>query len=107
MTFFAQETGHYMRHATSRGWRSCVFNRRSHAGVPLTTPTFNVMGDTNDTKEQVRFVRERFPNSYLAMVGVSAGSGLLFSYLGKEGNNTPINVAAALCPAYDIRRAFR
>ena len=96
-----------MRHATSRGWRSCVFNRRSHAGVPLTTPTFNVMGDTNDTKEQVRFVRERFPSSYLAMVGVSAGSGLLFSYLGKEGNNTPINVAAALCPAYDIRRAFR
>jgi len=107
ITGSALETGHYMRHATSRGWRSCVFNRRSHAGVPLTTPTFNVMGDTNDTKEQVRFVRERFPNSYLAMVGVSAGSGLLFSYLGKEGNNTPINVAAALCPAYDIRRAFR
>ena len=96
-----------MRYATRRGWKSCVFNRRGHAGVSLTSPCFNVMGDAADTKAQVDFVKEKHPGSYLAMVGISAGSGLLFTYLGKEGNNTPVRTAAALCPAYDIRRAFR
>jgi hypothetical protein len=55
-----------------------------------------------DTKAQVDFVKEKHPGSYLAMVGISAGSGLLFTYLGKEGKNTPVRAAAALCPAYDI-----
>ena len=40
-------------------------------------------------------------------VGISAGSGLLVTYLGKEGEATPVRAAAALCPAYDITRAFR
>ena len=96
-----------MRYATRRGWKSCVFNRRGHAGVSLTSPCFNVMGDASDTKAQVDFVKEKYPTSYLAMVGISAGSGLLFTYMGKMGGETPVRTAAALCPAYDIRRAFR
>jgi len=107
ITGSAYETGHYMRYATRRGWKSCVFNRRGHAGVGLTSPCFNVLGDVRDTMAQVARIKEMFPTSYLAMVGVSAGSGLLFTYLGKVGTDTPIRAAAALCPAYDIRRAFR
>jgi len=107
ITGSAYETGHYMRYATRRGWKSCVFNRRGHAGVSLTSPSFNVMGDASDTKAQVDFVKEKYPTSYLAMVGISAGSGLLFTYMGKMGGDTPVRTAAALCPAYDIRRAFR
>jgi len=107
ITGSAKETGHFMRYASRRGWRSCVFNRRGHAGVPLTSPSFNVMGEAMDTKAQVEAVLRRYPHlSYLAMVGISAGSGLLVTYLGKEGDNTPVKAAAALCPAYDITRAF-
>lgn len=107
ITGSAKETGHFMRYATRRGWRSCVFNRRGHAGVPLTSPSFNVMGEAADTKAQVQAVLRRYPDiSYLAMVGISAGSGLLVTYLGKEGDNTPVQAAAVLCPAYDITRAF-
>ena len=102
-----QEVGHYMRYATSRGWRSCVFNRRGHAGLYLTSPSFNIVGDPGDTKVQVEHVRQRFPASFLAMVGISAGCGSLLSYLGSEARDTPVSVAAALCPAYDIERAFR
>ena len=51
-------------------------------------------------------IHTRYPNSYLAMVGISAGCGLLMSYLGSQPN-TPIKATAALCPAYDIERAFR
>ena len=96
-----------MRYATSRGWRSCVFNRRGHPGLYLTSPSFNIVGDPRDTKAQVDQVRRRFPASFLAMVGISAGCGSLLSYLGSQATNTPVSVAAALCPAYDIERAFR
>ena len=42
------------------------------------------MGEASDTAAQVEAVRKRFPNSsFLAMVGISAGSGLLVTYLGK------------------------
>ena len=101
------EVGHYTRAATARGWRSAVFTRRGHGGLRLATPRFSVLGDPADTRTQVEFVRSRHPHSFLAMVGVSAGSGLLFSYLGREADTTPVQAAVALCPAYDIRRAFR
>ena len=85
------------------------------------------MGESSDTAAQVESVRKKFPDSsYLAMVGISAGSGLLVTYLGKvnlviicfsqsdlrsgfsqEGDRTPVQAAASLCPAYDITRAFR
>ena len=48
------------------------------------------MGEASDTAAQVEAVRKRFPNSsFLAMVGISAGSGLLVTYLGK------VNLTAA------------
>lgn len=107
ITGSAKETGYFMRYAVERGWRTCVFNRRGHAGLHLTSPSFNVMGESRDTAAQVEAVRKRFPDSsYLAMVGISAGSGLLVTYLGKEGDRTPVQAAASLCPAYDITRAF-
>merc|ERR1711981_823717 len=107
ITGSSSDTGHYMRYAMRRGWRSCVFNRRGHGRVCLTSPTFNVMGDATDTKAQVDFVTAKYPEaSFLGMVGISAGSGLLVTYLGKEGDNTPVQAACSLCPAYDISQAF-
>ena len=50
----------------------------------LTSPKFNLMGDAEDTRMMVDHVMETWPaSSYLAMVGISAGSGLLITYLGK------------------------
>mmetsp|Transcript_17749 Transcript_17749/g.58335 ORF Transcript_17749/g.58335 Transcript_17749/m.58335 type:complete len:255 (+) Transcript_17749:780-1544(+) len=40
------------------------------------------------------------------MVGVSAGSGLLISYLGAAGSATPVGAACAICPAWDVGSAF-
>ena len=101
-----QEVGHYLRYASSRGWRSCVFNRRGHAGVPLTSAKFNIVGDASDAVTMVQSVQARYPGAHITMVGISAGCGLLMSYLGSQ-DNCPIRAAVALCPAYDIQRAFR
>jgi len=107
ITGSSSDTGHYMRYATRRGWRSCVFNRRGHGRMSLTSPRFNVIGDAADTKAQVDFVTAKYPSaSYIGMVGISAGSGLLVTYLGKEGDKTPVQAACSLCPAYDISKAF-
>jgi predicted alpha/beta-fold hydrolase len=40
ITGSATETGHFLRAATRRGWRSCVFNRRGHAGLSLSSARF-------------------------------------------------------------------
>jgi len=100
-------TWQYTRDAAARGWRACVFNRRGHGGIDLTSPSFNCMGDAEDTVAQVQMVTARYPAAdYLAMVGISAGSGLVINYLGKEGDRTPVRAACSLCPAYDISQAF-
>lgn len=67
----------------------------------LTSPSFNVMGESSDTVAQVEAVRKRFPDSsYLAMVGISAGSGLLVTYLGK------VNLIALSLYCRDLRVFF-
>ena len=83
ITGSSRDTSHYLRAATRRGWRSCVFNRRGHT-MSLTSPKFNIMGDAEDTRLMVEHVMAKYPDtSYLGMVGISAGSGLLVTYLGK------------------------
>ena len=56
----------------------------------LTSPKFNLMGDAEDTRLMVEHVVSAWPAaSYLAMVGISAGSGLLITYLGKVFDHFP------------------
>ena len=49
-----------MRYASRCGWHSCVFNRRGHAGVRLTSSKFNVVGDPADAVIMVDRVRDRY-----------------------------------------------
>mmetsp|Transcript_33664 Transcript_33664/g.64937 ORF Transcript_33664/g.64937 Transcript_33664/m.64937 type:complete len:418 (-) Transcript_33664:116-1369(-) len=95
-----------VRAATQRGWRTCVLVRRGHART-LASPSFNLLGDVDDAKEQVRHAKTAYPDAQLtAMVGLSAGSGLLVSYLGQEGDRAEVDAACAVCPAYDVAQAF-
>lgn len=96
--------------AAAAGWRIVVFNRRGHGQLRLKTPRFNVLGDVDDTHAQLLRATERFPKaSFVAMAGISAGSGLLVNYLGgkhRQAAAERIHAAACLCPAYDIWEAF-
>jgi predicted alpha/beta-fold hydrolase len=64
------------------------------------------MGHAEDTHIQVQAVKAACPNSFIGMVGFSAGSGLLVTYTGKYGDLSYVQAAASLCPAYDISEAF-
>ena len=106
ITGSAAQTRWLMKYASSRGWRSCVFVRRGHGG-PLHAPTFNLLGAVDDVAMQLESVRCTYPHApFLAMVGVSAGSAQLISYLGQAGPSTPIGAACAICPAWDVPTAF-
>merc|ERR1719329_707294 len=88
-----------LREVPTYGWRACVFARHGEV-LPLFAPRFNLVGDCEDVVAQVRVVRDHYPNAYIGMVGLSAGSGLLLSYLGRQGATSPVQVGASLCPAY-------
>ena len=96
-----------MRYAAKRGWRSCVLNRRGHSGMTLRViPHFSIMGNVDDTVLMVDRIRLHFPNNFVGLAGLSAGSGQVVSYIGREGDKAKVNVAASLCPAYDISTSF-
>ncbi|PQA31781.1 YheT family hydrolase [Amnimonas aquatica] len=88
------------------GWRVVLCLRRGHADLPLLTPRLNILGCTDDLREQLRAIRARFPASPLYGVGSSAGSGLLARYLGEEGEASPFRAAFAYCPGYDTDAGF-
>ena len=86
-------------------WTVVVCNRRGHGGVPLRTPRFNTMGDTEDLRAQLAHVQAARPSAPLFALGTSAGSGLLARYLG-ETPDTPLRAAALYCPGYDLEDLF-
>ena len=55
----------------------------------------------------VNQMRQKYPDNFIGLAGISAGSGQVVSYIGKEGSNVQVNAAASLCPAWDISSAFR
>jgi len=89
------------------GWRVAVCIRRGHSGLPLTSARFNTMGCRDDFDFQLQHIEASFPASPLYAVGISAGSGVLASYLGEAGENTPLKGAVAYCPGYDLKIAFQ
>ena len=108
ITGSAAQTRWLMGQASRRGWRSCVFVRRGHGRErKLTSPSFNLLGEVADVEAQLAAVRRTYPEApFLGMVGVSAGSGLLISYLGRAGAATPVGAACAICPEWDVEQAF-
>ncbi len=96
----------FVLYAQKRGWRALVLNRRGHEHL-LTSSHFNLMGDVDDTVAMVNFARKQFPNTkFIGGVGISAGSGQIVSYIGRESERVGISAAVSLCPAYDISIAF-
>ena len=96
-----------MHYAAKRGYRSCVLNRRGHSGMALkVVPHFSIMGNVDDTVLMVDAMRKRHPENFIGLAGISAGSGQVVSYIGREGNAVKIDAATSLCPAWDISVSF-
>jgi len=106
ITGSSETVNSFVRYSENRGWRSIVLNRRGHDRA-LSSPNFNLMGDIDDTTAMITYVNDLYPKSkYVVAVGISAGSGQIVSYIGRESIKVGISAAVSLCPAYDISKSF-
>jgi len=96
--------------ARKRGYRCVAFNRRGHAGLRLRSARFNIMGDAHDCARMVEALHNQYPKAFLALVGVSAGSGLVVRYCGEAGararDKFNVGCAVSISPGYNIADAF-
>lgn len=96
----------YVQHAVLQarhaGVRAAVFNSRGTADSPVLTPQFYSASFTEDTREVIAYVRERYPDSTLFAAGWSLGANILVNYLGEQGPNTPLEAAVSMCNPFDL-----
>ena len=99
----------FMDYCVRRGWRPCALIRRGHLEDEcLSRPCFNLLGDPDDAHSQMKAALSEYPDTdFVGLIGQSAGSGLLVNYLGKYGEDALVSAACCICPAYDLRYAFK
>ncbi|KAL2610814.1 hypothetical protein R1flu_022506 [Riccia fluitans] len=96
----------YVRHMALRvkraGWRPVVFNSRGCADSPVTTPQFYSASFTEDLRQVVNYVANRFLDSRVYATGWSLGANILVRYLAQEGENCILSGAVSMCNPFDL-----
>lgn len=93
--------------ALRRGFRPVVVNKRGHGGVALATPRLQAFGCVRDLQDAVAHIEAQFPRArHRAAIGLSAGAGLLVSYLGETGAASRLDASVLVSPGYDAYELF-
>ncbi|KAL4433399.1 hypothetical protein ABPG77_010252 [Micractinium sp. CCAP 211/92] len=93
---------HAVVHAREAGIRAVVFNSRGTSGSPVQTAQFYSASFTEDMRNVVAHVRNRYPRSLLFAAGWSLGANIMTRYLGEEQERTPISAAVAMCNPFNL-----
>lgn len=88
--------------ARRNGWRVVVFNSRGCASSPVITPQFYSASYTEDLRQVVGCVRERYSMSKIYGIGWSLGANILVRYLGEESEACPLSGAVSLCNPFNL-----
>lgn len=80
-----------------------VLNARGCGGVNITTPSLFCALWTEDVREAVKVLRQRYPGRPIFAVGFSMGSIILTNYLAQEGDKSGIDFAVTLACIWDLR----
>ncbi|KAK6192194.1 hypothetical protein SNE40_003706 [Patella caerulea] len=96
----------FCHQAHLRGYRSVVFNKRGHGNTELKVPKLQGFGETLDLRQAIEHIHKEFPRARLAIVGSSAGSGLMSSYLGEYSSSAIVETGVAISPGYDMVSLF-
>ncbi|KAI5019342.1 hypothetical protein ZWY2020_044230 [Hordeum vulgare] len=102
----SDSTAAYVKHLVfsmaSNGWNVVVGNHRGLGGISITSDCFYNGGWTEDIREVVNYLHQKYPQAPLFTVGTSLGANILVKYLGEEGENTPVAGAASICSPWDL-----
>ena len=100
---------HYARALGRRieqaGWRIAVMHFRGCSGEPNRLARSYHSGDTGDVAYVAQLLRQRYPNTPLAAVGVSLGGNVLLKWLGETGSANPLVAAVAVSVPFLLNRA--
>ncbi|KQK10807.1 hypothetical protein BRADI_2g56310v3 [Brachypodium distachyon] len=93
---------HLVHSMARKGWNVVVSNHRGLGGVSITSDYFYNGGWTEDVREIVNYLHQKYPEAPMFCVGTSIGANILVKYLGEEGENTPVAGAASICSPWDL-----
>jgi len=79
-----------------QGIRSVALNFRGCSGVPNDLARGYHSGDTGDIDFLYQTIRQREPDTPLAVIGFSLGGNVLLKWLGEQGDNIDIKAAIAI-----------
>ena len=95
------------RAALRRGYRSVVYNRRSHGGMSLLSAEAACIVPKHSNMSDMLAVMSRVTAAYptargVYVIGFSAGANLCINYLATEHGRSTVTAAAAVSNGYDI-----
>ncbi|KAG2502252.1 hypothetical protein HYH03_000738 [Edaphochlamys debaryana] len=94
---------HAVHTAREAGIRAVVFNGRGTADSPVITPQFYSASFTGDTRAVINHIAQRYPRSRALLgAGWSLGANILLTYLGEEGDRTPLKAAVSMCNPFEL-----
>jgi len=85
------------------GCRVIVMVSRGLCGVPMITPRPYNAGYTEDIREVLNHLHERFPKAPLMLAGFSLGANLVSRYVCEEKGHAPIVAALAVNNPFDLQ----
>ncbi len=94
-----------MRAIHAHGWRAALMHFRGCSGEPNRLARSYHSGETGDIDTVISELRQREPSTPLGIVGYSLGGNVLLKWLGEQGKNVPVAVAAAVSVPFDLKRA--
>src|SRR6476619_173908 len=98
-----------LNEAKRRGWGADLLIFRSCGSEMNRARRFYHSGETTDTAFVLERISREFPDSPLAVAGVSLGGNVLLKFLGEKGDNLPpqLKAAAAISVPFDLSRSSR
>ncbi|XP_038051331.1 phospholipase ABHD3-like [Patiria miniata] len=90
-----------MKAVKKHGYRSVVFNNRGFGGAEIKTPRTFCAANTEDLEFVIQHIHSVNPNAPVIAVGISIGGIILFNYLAKVGENTPLVAAMTVSVAWN------
>lgn len=89
-----------------RGWRGVGMNLRGCSGEDNRLARAYHSGDSADVNSIIRHLKDKHPDSPLAVVGYSIGGNMLLKWLGEQGRNNvqpnSVNAAVAVSVPFDL-----
>jgi predicted alpha/beta-fold hydrolase len=98
-----------LNEAARRGWGADLLIFRSCGPELNRSRRFYHSGETTDAAFVLERIAGEYPESALAIAGVSLGGNVLLKFLGERGNNLPsqLKAAAAISVPFDLSRSSR